>query len=450
MATNLYETLGLDRNASPEDIRKAYHKRALKTHPDRLPPQTSEADKAAAAEEFRKVNNAYEVLSNEQNRELYDRTSIWPPRTGPEPDARGSQNFRQPSFDQPFPDPFFSSGRGFGGRSFVFTDPFVLFNSLFGDMHNMHRAFFEDDDPFFSDPFSAPSSRSPFGDPFGSSRRSPFGSFFGTGSMLSGLLDSPNTRTYSQVNEAVGRNGQWVSQSTMTRSINGRTEQITKRRDARGNEHIVYSSPEGERYTINGVDQPLPVTNGNTNPGRVAAPPPQPPPHTRPQPPAITAAPASSYYVPPAAQPVHVASPPPPYYASSVTSGPHTYPTKPAAPIDRAPARHRDAIDVDPLPGARRYRSTSSAGHGSPYAPSLRSNHSDRERERHSHHSYRDADGRRSSHSHRSHRDYQPAPESVRTAEGDAHHDKKGRLGGWLSGITKLLTHRVRRHSVAH
>ena len=36
-------------------VRKAYYKRALKTHPDRLPPQTSEADKAAASEAFRKV-----------------------------------------------------------------------------------------------------------------------------------------------------------------------------------------------------------------------------------------------------------------------------------------------------------------------------------------------------------------------------------------------------------
>lgn len=36
-------------------VRKAYRKRALKTHPDRLPPQTSEADKAAASEAFRKV-----------------------------------------------------------------------------------------------------------------------------------------------------------------------------------------------------------------------------------------------------------------------------------------------------------------------------------------------------------------------------------------------------------
>ncbi|KAH9839890.1 uncharacterized protein C8Q71DRAFT_855197 [Rhodofomes roseus] len=435
MATNLYEILGLNQRASPEDIRKAYRKGALRTHPDRLPPQTSETDKAAAAEEFRKVNNAYEVLSNEQNRKLYDRSGVWPPPTAPEPDARAWRGARQSSFDQVFSGPFHSSG--FGGRPFSFTDPFDLFNSLFGDIHNLHRSFFEDDVPFSSDPFPSSFSRSPFGDPFGFSTRSPFGSIFGAGPMFSGLLDSP--RGYSQVSEAVGRNGHWVSQSTMSRSINGRTEQITKRRDAQGNEHIVYSSPEGERYTINGVDQPLPVTNGNVNPGLIAAAPQPPPAHTRPQPQAIMAAPpapAPAYYAPPPAQP-QPATAPPSYYPNNAGSPVPVYSSKPAPLVDRAPARHRDAMDVDPASGMNRHRSTSSNGHGSGYATSLRSHHPDRDRERHYHSDPRHRDSHDGRRAHHSHHNSQPAPEPVHVAvsNGDArsHHsrDKRSRLGGW-------------------
>lgn len=163
--------------------------------------------------------------------QLYNRYGVWPPPTnGPEPGAESSRAYSQKFTNEPFNDPFFSSG--FGGSAFHFTDPFVLFSSLFGDIHNLHRNFFEDDDPFFSDPFPSPFSRSPFGNSFGLSTRPPFGSLFGPGPMFSGFLDSANTRVSSQVSDAVGRSGRWVSQSTVTRSINGRTEQVTKRRDA--------------------------------------------------------------------------------------------------------------------------------------------------------------------------------------------------------------------------
>ncbi|CCL99671.1 uncharacterized protein FIBRA_01692 [Fibroporia radiculosa] len=296
MATTLYETLGLGRNASPEDIRKAYRRRALQTHPDRLPPNISATDKAVAEEEFRKVNNAYEVLNDEQNRKLYDRYGVWPPpATGPDSSRR--TNHRQNSFDAFNFDPFGSFGHQ---QSFVFTDPFVLFNSLFGDIHQLHRQFF-DDDPFSASQFHGAFGRSPFdrmGDPFGHTLMSPFGgSIFGSGPGLlgSGPMFSdfmgPNSRpggaSYGSVSEAVGRNGQWVSQSTVTRSINGRTETTTKRRDAEGNEHITYSSPEGERYTINGVEQPLPN-------GRAIASAPDPSQRTRPPPPLAIAAPPST------------------------------------------------------------------------------------------------------------------------------------------------------------
>ena len=73
MASDLYETLGLDKSAAPEQskcrtfmryhillilnvkVRKAYKKKALATHPDRLPPNASEEEKQQANERFRKV-----------------------------------------------------------------------------------------------------------------------------------------------------------------------------------------------------------------------------------------------------------------------------------------------------------------------------------------------------------------------------------------------------------
>ncbi|KAI0343213.1 DnaJ-domain-containing protein [Trametopsis cervina] len=267
MASNLYEVLGLDRTATAEDVRKAYRKRALKTHPDRLPQGVSEAQKQEANEQFRIVNHAYEVLVDESKRKLYDQHGIWPPPTAvPQPQA-GPSSTSPPNYQSqnrtfsafgntnPFEsDPFFT-GRPYGpSPTFTFTDPFELFNSLFGDVHNIHDDF---NDPFFgNNPFMT----SPFGTsrgsrgPFGSSLTSQMGqSLFSN--MLRGM-GGANVRSYSSTTQSIGSGGQWVSQSTVTRSINGRTETITKRRDAQGNEHVTLSSPEGERYTINGVDQP--------------------------------------------------------------------------------------------------------------------------------------------------------------------------------------------------
>ncbi|KAG8714973.1 hypothetical protein FRC11_006303 [Ceratobasidium sp. 423] len=167
MASHLYETLNLGMNATPDEIRKAYKKLALKTHPDRAPPER----KLEAEEEFRKVNAAYEVLIDDEKRRVYDRHGVYPPPgpaaenvysnpySPPPPRYQHSPNFARPSFERhsrrhtPRPDPFvqmfneppFPStappGSGpFGIHNmFHFTDPFKMFHDVFASAVPPHH-----------------------------------------------------------------------------------------------------------------------------------------------------------------------------------------------------------------------------------------------------------------------------------------------------------------------
>ena len=94
-----YEVLGVDKNASEDDIKKAYRRIAIKYHPDRNPGNKE------AEEKFKEAAEAYDVLHDPQKRQQYD----------------------QFGFDAP------GGFGGFGGGGFSMDDIFSMFGSVFGD-----------------------------------------------------------------------------------------------------------------------------------------------------------------------------------------------------------------------------------------------------------------------------------------------------------------------------
>ena len=103
-----YEILAVAKNASADDLKKAYRKLAMQYHPDRNP-----GDKAAEAK-FKEVSEAYDILKDDQKRAAYDR-------------------FGHAAFEN-------GGGRGGGPGDFGFASGFAdIFDEMFGEFSGGRR-----------------------------------------------------------------------------------------------------------------------------------------------------------------------------------------------------------------------------------------------------------------------------------------------------------------------
>ena len=114
---DFYEILGVPKNASDDEIKKAYRKLAMKHHPDR-----NQGDAAKAAEvKFKEAKEAYEMLSDPQKRAAYDQhghAGVDPNMRGG-PGAEGFGGFAE-AFGDIFGDVFGGGRRGHGGGRQVY------------------------------------------------------------------------------------------------------------------------------------------------------------------------------------------------------------------------------------------------------------------------------------------------------------------------------------------
>lgn len=108
-----YEVLGVGRGASQEEIKKAYKKLAKKYHPDLNP------DSKTAEEKFKEINEAFEVLSDEQSRARYDQFG----HDGPSMDPFGGGGYGGSSFGGGFSSTMSDLFSDFFGGGFTTTDP---------------------------------------------------------------------------------------------------------------------------------------------------------------------------------------------------------------------------------------------------------------------------------------------------------------------------------------
>lgn len=99
-----YEVLGVDKKATPDELKKAYRKLAIKYHPDRQQGKT-DAEKKEAEEKFKEAAEAYDVLSNPDKRARYDQFGF--------------------AAEQ---------GGGFSGGGMSMDDIFSHFGDIFGDL----------------------------------------------------------------------------------------------------------------------------------------------------------------------------------------------------------------------------------------------------------------------------------------------------------------------------
>ncbi|XP_039942181.1 dnaJ homolog subfamily B member 6 isoform X3 [Hirundo rustica] len=238
-----YEVLGVQKQSSAEDIKKAYRKLALKWHPDKNPDNKDEAER-----QFKQVAEAYEVLSDAKKRDIYD-------RYGKEGliNGGGGGNHHDNPFD-------------FG---FTFRNPDDVFREFFGGMDPFSSEFFEDPfEDFFGGRRGPRGSRNRGG---GGSFFSAFGGFpafgsafspFDTGFTSFGSLGHGGlTSSFSSTSFGGSGMGNFKSVSTSTKIVNGR--RITTKRIFENGQERVEVEEDGQlrSLTINGKEQLLRLDN---------------------------------------------------------------------------------------------------------------------------------------------------------------------------------------------
>ncbi|XP_052028899.1 dnaJ homolog subfamily B member 6 isoform X2 [Apodemus sylvaticus] len=229
-----YEVLGVQRHASPEDIKKAYRKQALKWHPDKNPENKEEAER-----KFKQVAEAYEVLSDAKKRDIYDKYG----KEG----LNGGGGGGGSHFDSPFE---------FG---FTFRNPDDVFREFFGGRDPFSFDFFEDPfDDFFGNRRGPRGSRSRGAGSFFSAFTG-FPSFgsgfpaFDTGFTPFGSLGHGGLTSFSSASFGGSGMGNFKSISTSTKIVNGK-KITTKRIVENGQERIeVEEDGQLKSLTINGV-----------------------------------------------------------------------------------------------------------------------------------------------------------------------------------------------------
>ncbi|XP_052457512.1 dnaJ homolog subfamily B member 6 isoform X1 [Carassius gibelio] len=225
-----YEILGVTKNTSQDDIKKAYRKKALKWHPDKNPNNKEQAEKM-----FKEISEAYEVLSDENKRRQYDKY------------GKEGLSHRGGHYDEDL----------MGG--FTFRNPEDVFREFFGG-RDPFADFFADD---------------PFEDFFGGGQRhrgvsrsrttgsifpgfSPFGSPFSgfdTGFTSFGPMGGGGFTSFSSssVGGGGGGMGNFRSVSTSTKFINGK--RITTKRIVENGQERVEVEEDGQlkSLTVNGI-----------------------------------------------------------------------------------------------------------------------------------------------------------------------------------------------------
>lgn len=259
-----YQVLGVHREATPDDIKKAYRKLALRWHPDKNPDNKTEAEK-----KFKELSEAYEVLSDANKRSMYDRYG----KEGLRSRGRGEHFHNGNHFHEPFtfrnPEDVF---REFFGDSDPFADffgPSPFGDDLFFGGHRTHSrsgrprtggSFFGGfvGFPGFAGGFS------PFDPGFGAfgtmgamGHMGHMGHLHSLGGGLGGGMGGAGFTSFSSSSFGGGGAGNFRSVSTSTKIVNGR--KITTKRIIENGQERVEVEEDGQlrSLTIDGREQLL-------------------------------------------------------------------------------------------------------------------------------------------------------------------------------------------------